>query len=68
MTRVNINAKETIGRNMQLEGDSESNRISNLPKITLLLLPDEYELLPNTLELFELEFAFCEYKFLTKKE
>jgi hypothetical protein len=68
MTGVNINAKERIGRNMQLEGDSESNRISNLPKITSLLLPDEYELLPNTLELFELEFAFCEYKFLTKKE
>jgi len=68
MTGVNINAKETIGRNMQLEEDSESNRISNLPKVTSLLLPDEYELLPNTSELFELEFAFSEYKFLTKKE
>jgi DNA modification methylase len=53
---------------MQLEGNSESNRILNLPKITSLLLPDEYELLPNTSELFELEFAFSEYKFLTKKE
>ncbi|MGA2467635.1 MAG: DNA methyltransferase [Thermodesulfobacteriota bacterium] len=53
---------------MQLEEDSVSNRISNLPKITSLLLPDEYELLPNTSELFELEFAFSEYKFLTKKE
>jgi len=68
MAGIDINAKETIGRNMQLEGDSESNRISNLPKITSLLLPHEYKLLPNTLELFELEFAFCEYKFLTKKE
>jgi len=53
---------------MQLEGNSESNRILNLPKITSLLLPDDYELLPNTSELFELEFAFSEYKFLTKKE
>lgn len=53
---------------MQLEGNSESNRILNLPKITSLLLPDEYELLPNTSELLELEFAFSEYKFLTKKE
>lgn len=68
MAGININAKEAIGQNMQLEGDSESNRIMNLPKVTSLLLPDEYELLPNTSELFELEFAFSEYKFLTKKE
>jgi tRNA G10 N-methylase Trm11 len=31
-------------------------------------LPEGYELLPNTSELFELEFAFYEYKFLTKDE
>jgi SAM-dependent methyltransferase len=31
-------------------------------------LPKEYELLPNTSELFELEFAFYEYKLLTKDE
>ncbi|MBN2187243.1 MAG: hypothetical protein JW732_07340 [Dehalococcoidia bacterium] len=68
MAWMNINAKETISQNMQIEGDLDSNQISNLPKITSLLLPDEYELLPNTSELFELEFAFCEYKFLTKKE
>jgi len=31
-------------------------------------LPENYELLPNTSELFELEFAFYEYKFLSKNE
>jgi len=68
MTGPNISAQEAIGQNLRLEGDSVSNRILNLPKITSLLLPDEYELLPNTSELFELEFAFSEYKCLTKKE
>jgi DNA modification methylase len=43
-------------------------QIKNLPKITTFLLPPEYELLPNTSELFELELAFYEYKFLTKNE
>lgn len=42
--------------------------ISDLPKITSLLFPEEFELLPNTFEVFELEFAFYEYKFLTKDE
>ncbi|MEK6690351.1 MAG: DNA methyltransferase [Nitrospirota bacterium] len=43
-------------------------QIKNLPKITTFLLPSEYELLPNTSELFELELAFYEYKFLAKYE
>ncbi|MEW6409245.1 MAG: DNA methyltransferase [Nitrospirota bacterium] len=47
---------------------SKINTISNLPQITSLLLPEGYELLPNTSELFELEFAFYEYKFLTKSD
>ena len=68
MAEVNINPKEAIGQNIQFKEDSVSNRILNFPKITSLLLPDEYELLPNTLELFELEFAFSEYKFFTKRE
>jgi SAM-dependent methyltransferase len=68
MAEVNINPKEATAHNIQLKGDSVSNRILNFPKITSLLLPDEYELLPNTLELFELEFAFSEYKFLTKRQ
>jgi len=44
------------------------NSIVNLPKITSFLFPKEFELLPNTSEVFELEFAFYEYKFLTKDE
>ena len=63
-----MSTKETIEQDKQLRGDSKSNRISNLPKITSLVLPDEYELLPNASELFELEFAFYEYKLLTKRE
>ncbi len=43
-------------------------QIKNLPKIITFLLPDEYELLPNISELFELEFAFYEYKLLPKEE
>jgi hypothetical protein len=36
------------------------NSMSNLPKITSSILPKEYELLPNTSEVFELEFSFYE--------
>ena len=68
MIEINMSANETIGQDMQLKEDLEPKGISNLPKITSLLLPTEYELLPNTSELFELEFAFYEYKFLTKRE
>ena len=42
--------------------------ISNLPRVSSILFPKEYALLPNTTELFELEFAFYEYNFLTKDE
>jgi len=68
VTGININANERMCQSMLIKGDLGPNQISNLPKITSLLLPAEYELLPNTSELFELEFAFSEYKFLTKKE
>jgi len=47
---------------------SKDYSISDLPQITSFLLPIGYELLPNTSEVFELEFAFYEYKFLTKDE
>jgi SAM-dependent methyltransferase len=50
------------------KGDSNSNTISNLPRLTSYLFPPEYELLPNTSELFELEFAFYESKLLLKNE
>lgn len=42
--------------------------LANLPKIKSILFSNEYELLPNITELFELEFALYEYKFLNKKE
>ncbi|MGC8684756.1 MAG: hypothetical protein ACP5T7_03605, partial [bacterium] len=42
--------------------------ISNLPRLSSFLLQKGYELLPNTSELFELEFAFYEQKLLNKDE
>ncbi len=42
--------------------------IADLPKLTSSLFPEEFELLPNTSEIFELEFAFYEYKLLTRNE
>jgi len=68
MTETNINMKGAFGLNMQTEPIQEINSIPDLPKITSLLLPKEFELLPNTSEVFELEFAFYEHKFLTKDE
>jgi hypothetical protein len=60
--------EETPNLNGQTRSNPELNPISNLPHITSLLIPKEYELLPNTSEVFELEFAFYEHKFLTKAE
>ncbi len=60
--------KETIKINTQTEEDLDQNALLNLPRIASFLLPKEYELLPNTSEVFELEFAFYEQKFLTKAE
>jgi len=54
--------------NKQIKQFSKINSISDLPKISSFLFPEEYELLPNATELFELEFAFHEHKFLTKDE
>ena len=68
MTEANMNMKETFSLNMHIKQISKIDSISDLPKIVSLLLPEGYELLPNTSELFELEFAFYEYKFLTKDE
>lgn len=44
------------------------NLIKELPKITSFLFPKGYELLPNLLELFEVEFAYYEHKVLNKDE
>ncbi|MEW6095842.1 MAG: hypothetical protein AB1567_04860, partial [bacterium] len=68
MTETNINTKGDFGLNMQIEPNLEINSISDLPKITSFILPKEFELLPNASEVFELEFAFYEYKSLTKDE
>lgn len=53
---------------MTTESISKYNLISDFPKITSFVLPREFELLPNTSEIFELELAFYEYKILTKNE
>lgn len=53
---------------MQVDLSNQETSLLNLPKITSILLPKEYELLPNTSEVFELEFAFYEHQFLTKSE
>jgi len=69
MMEINTkDGKEILGMNMQVDQTSENNCLSALPKITSFLLPKEYELLPNNSEVFELEFAYYEYKFLTKTE
>ncbi|MEJ5361062.1 MAG: DNA methyltransferase [Spirochaetota bacterium] len=68
MTETNINTKESFELNMQNESVSKINSILNLPKITSFIFSQEFELLPNTSEIFELEFAFYEHKLLTKNE
>lgn len=68
MTETNLNTKGALGLKLQIEQIPESYSISNLPNITSLILPKELELLPNTSEVFELELAFYESKFLTKDE
>ena len=47
---------------------TKTNSLLNLPKISSIILPKGFELLPNTSEVFELELAFYEYNFLTKDE
>ena len=44
------------------------NSVSDLPNITSFIFPEEYKLLPNTSELFEIQFAFYEYNLLNKNE
>lgn len=47
---------------------SNTNAIIHLPIIITTLLPEGYEILPNTSELFELAFAFYEYQLLSKDQ
>ncbi|MCM8777224.1 MAG: hypothetical protein NC905_03040 [Candidatus Omnitrophica bacterium] len=57
-----------IKLNLQTAITSGINTIADLPNVTSLILPKNFEFLPNTTEVFELEFAFYEYKFLTKDD
>jgi len=68
MPKTYLNKREIGSPNMGMLPITELNAISNLPKITSFILPEGFELLPNTSDVFELEFAFYEYKFLTKDE
>jgi len=68
MIKTNINTNETSNLSMQIKSIPEIDSISDLPKITSFIFPKEFGLLPNVAEIFELELAFYEYKFLTKDE
>jgi DNA modification methylase len=68
MTEKKIIINKTLESNLQPDLTLKSHPVSDLPKITSFIFPKEYKLLPNTSEVFELEFAFYEYKFLTKEE
>jgi len=67
MAEIN-NITGVLSLNKPTESNQEVISILDLPKITSFILPKDFELLPNTSEVFELEFAFYEYKFLTKDE
>ncbi|HOL21541.1 MAG TPA: DNA methyltransferase [bacterium] len=60
--------EEDVKLNLQIRPTPAVNTIVDLPDITSFLLPKSFELLPNTTEIFELEFAFYEYNFLNKEE
>lgn len=60
--------KETNCLNITQEINKGINSILHLPKLSSFLFPKEFEILPNITEVFELEFAFYEYKFLSKDE
>lgn len=45
-----------------------TDMIGRLPKPQYILFPDNYKLLPNTTEIFELEFAYYESQLLSAKE
>jgi len=57
-----------ICQSNQGEKQIKKTSLLELPKITSLIIPEHFELIPNTSEIFELEFAFYEFKYLTKDE
>jgi DNA modification methylase len=68
MSKGDMVTKRDFNVNMQSGLSQEFRSVSDLPKITSFILPREFELLPNVSEIFELEFAFYEYKLLSKNE
>ncbi|HOP61526.1 MAG TPA: DNA methyltransferase [Candidatus Saccharicenans sp.] len=68
MNSSGVNKKEPFNKNTPDTSSREVNLLTNLPKASSFMLPKEFDLLPNASELFELEFAFYEYKSLTKDE
>jgi DNA modification methylase len=56
------------GFSVQLKTITGIDSIADLPKLAALILPKEFEPLPNISEIFELEFAFYEYTLLTREE
>jgi DNA modification methylase len=68
MPEKSLSTNRTFTSNMPPHPVSRINPITNLPKIASIILPEEFELLPNTSEVFELEFAYYEHKFLAKDE
>jgi len=68
MSKGDMVTKRDFNVNMQSGLSQEFSSVSDLPKITSFILPREFELLPNVSEIFELEFAFYEYKLLSKNE
>jgi len=68
MTKKDLNTNEAASLNMGIDPITKLTTISNMPKLTSFILPEGFELLPSTSEVFELEFAFYEHKFLTKDE
>jgi len=68
MSGTNGNKKGSLNKDTADTSLRQINLLTNLPRVSSFILPKEFDLLPNASELFELEFAFYEYKSLTKDE
>lgn len=53
---------------MLIDSADNAEHIKKPPSIYSILFPEGYEILPNTTELFELEFAFYEQSIISKEE
>jgi DNA modification methylase len=68
MVKTNDFMKEKLDFNEWQKQEEEVISIKNLKPITSFIFSSGFKLLPNVTELFELEFAYYEHKFLSKKE